>query len=453
VFHAGTTIGPTGHLLTAGGRVVAVTATAPDLKAAVAHAYTAMSSVKFAQMHFRKDIAYRAFRPSASNSGSTQTTGLTYAAAGVDIDAGNSMVQQIKPFVKRTRRPGADGEIGGFGGLFDLKATGMKDPILVAGIDGIGTKLKIAQAIKKYDTIGMVPNIPHLNAHLPLHCSPSLQCTNLWTGIDLVAMNVNDVLVQGAEPLFFLDYYACGKLNVPDAVSFVKGVAEGCVQSGCALLGGETAEMPSLYSGNDFDGAGAAIGAVERSNMIPRNDIKNGDVLLGLASSGCHSNGFSLVRKTLEYAGVGFSDVAPWDETTTVGESLLVPTKIYVKGFLAAHRKGLIKAASHITGGGFVENVPRMLPAGLCAEIDAKTWKVPKVFSWLGNAGNIATKELAKTFNMGIGMVVIVSREEKESAMEVFRSNGEEVYEIGTLVPRKEGMEGCIVHDSDIWRA
>jgi phosphoribosylaminoimidazole synthetase len=268
-----------------------------------------------------------------------------------------------------------------------------------------------------------------------------------------VAMNVNDVLVQGAEPLFFLDYYACGKLHVPDAVSFVKGVAEGCVQSGCALLGGETAEMPSLYTGNDFDGAGAAIGAVERTNMIPRNDISAGDVLLGLASSGCHSNGFSLVRKTLEYAGVEFRDIAPGDETTTVGESLLVPTRIYVKGFLAAHRRGLIKAASHITGGGFVENVPRMLPAGLCADIDAKTWTVPKVFTWLGKTGNIATKELAKTFNMGIGMVLIVSKEDKQSAMEVLRANGEEVYEIGKLVPRDEGMEGCVVHNSDIWRA
>lgn len=266
-------------------------------------------------------------------------------------------------------------------------------------------------------------------------------------------MNVNDVLVQGAEPLFFLDYYACGKLHVSDAVAFVKGVAEGCLQSECALLGGETAEMPSLYHGNDFDGAGAAIGAVERTNMIPRKDISQGDVLLGLASSGCHSNGFSLVRKTLEFAGVGFSDTAPWDNSTTVGESLLIPTKIYVKGFLAAHRKGLIKAASHITGGGFVENVPRMLPSGLTAEIDAKAWTVPKVFTWLGKAGNIAPSELAKTFNMGIGMVIIVSQKHKESAMEVLTENGEEVYEIGKLVTREEGMKRCIVHNSDVWRA
>jgi phosphoribosylaminoimidazole synthetase len=266
-------------------------------------------------------------------------------------------------------------------------------------------------------------------------------------------MNVNDVLVQGAEPLFFLDYYACGKLSVPSAVSFVKGVAEGCILANCALLGGETAEMPSLYQGNDFDGAGAAIGAVERSNMIPRSNMIEGDVLLGLASSGVHSNGFSLVRKTLEHAGVGFNDMAPWDGERRVGESLLTPTRIYVRGFLAAHKLSLIKAASHITGGGFVENVPRMLPSGLTAEIDGKSWKVPEVFKWLGKAGNIDTKELAKTFNMGIGMVLIVAKEEKEKATEVLKENGEEVFEIGRLVKREEGMEGCIVRGSEAWRA
>ena len=266
-------------------------------------------------------------------------------------------------------------------------------------------------------------------------------------------MNVNDVLVQGAEPLFFLDYYACGKLNVDDAVAFVKGVADGCVEAGCALLGGETAEMPSLYAGDDFDGAGAAVGAVERSQMLPRDDIQEGDVLLGLASSGCHSNGFSLVRKTLEHAGVSYEDPAPWDSNTTTGKSLLVPTKIYCKAFLAAHKEGLIKAASHITGGGFLENIPRMLPTNLCAYVDASTWKVPTVFRWLAKAGNIRSEELAKTFNMGIGMVLIVSTQNKQSAISVLSGAGEEVYEIGKLQNRAEGTPQCTVDGWQVWTA
>lgn len=266
-------------------------------------------------------------------------------------------------------------------------------------------------------------------------------------------MNVNDVLVQGAEPLFFLDYYACGKLNVEDAVAFVKGVADGCIQAGCALLGGETAEMPSLYAGDDFDGAGAAVGAVERNHMLPRNDIQEGDVLLGLASSGCHSNGFSLVRKTLEHAGVSYDDPAPWDSSTTAGKSLLTPTKIYCNAFLAAHKEGLIKAASHITGGGFLENIPRMLPANLCADIDASTWKVPSVFRWLAKAGNIKSEELAKTFNMGIGMVLIVSAQNKQRAISVLRHAGEEVCEIGKLRNRGVEMPQCTVEGWEAWTA
>jgi phosphoribosylaminoimidazole synthetase len=264
-------------------------------------------------------------------------------------------------------------------------------------------------------------------------------------------MNVNDVLVQGAEPLFFLDYYACGKLNVDDAAAFVKGVADGCVQSGCALLGGETAEMPSLYAGNDFDGAGAAIGAVDRSNMIPRGDISEGDVLLGLASSGCHSNGFSLVRKIVEQSGVSYNDPAPWDPKTSVGESLLTPTRIYCKSFLAAHKQGFIKAASHITGGGFLENIPRMLPSNISAHIDASTWKLPAVFRWLGKSGNIASQELAKTFNMGIGMVLVVAAKDKNAAMSVLSEHGEDVYEIGKLVRRDEGSSQCVVDGAEAW--
>ena len=266
-------------------------------------------------------------------------------------------------------------------------------------------------------------------------------------------MNVNDVLVQGAEPLFFLDYYACGKLNVDDATSFVKGVADACIQAGCALLGGETAEMPSVYAGGDFDGAGAAIGAVERGNMIPRDDIKEGDILLGLASSGCHSNGFSLIRKIVETSGVSYSDPAPWNSKVTVGEALLVPTKIYCKAFLAAHQKGLIKAASHITGGGFLENVPRMLPANLSAHIDASTWTVPPVSAWLAKAGNIASQELAKTFNMGIGMVLIVAPENKDAALSILKEEGEDVYEIGKLVASTKNGTRCTVENAAVWSA
>lgn len=273
----------------------------------------------------------------------------------------------------------------------------------------------------------------------------------LIAGIDLVAMNVNDVLVQGAEPLFFLDYYACGKLNVDSAVDFVKGVAEGCKQAGCVLLGGETAEMPSIYAGDDFDGAGAAVGAVDQSRIIPRKDIKEGDVLLGLASSGCHSNGFSLIRKTLEYAGVLYQDPAPWDSKITAGLSLLTPTKIYVKSFLAAHSQGLVKAASHITGGGLLENVPRMLPNDLTAHIDATKWKVPPVFTWLARAGNINTVELSKTLNMGIGMVLVVAANKKSQAITILKENGEDVYEIGKLVVRKEGMGQCVIEGTDGW--
>jgi phosphoribosylaminoimidazole synthetase len=273
----------------------------------------------------------------------------------------------------------------------------------------------------------------------------------LILGIDLVAMNVNDVLVQGAEPLFFLDYYACGKLNVDDAAAFVKGVADGCLQSGCALLGGETAEMPSLYVGSDFDGAGAAIGAVERGKTLPRKDLQQGDILLGLASSGCHSNGFSLIRKVLERAGVSYDDGAPWDQDMTVGASLLIPTKIYCKSFLAAHRGGFVKAASHITGGGFVENIPRMLPFTLSAVVDGSAWPVPELFKWLAKTGSITATELARTFNMGIGMVLVISAEDKEKVALLLQNLGEEVYEIGRLIPRDEGIPGCVVDRMDQW--
>jgi len=266
-------------------------------------------------------------------------------------------------------------------------------------------------------------------------------------------MNVNDVLVQGAEPLFFLDYYACGKLNVSDASAFVKGVADACVTAGCALLGGETAEMPSVYAGNDFDGAGAAVGAVERGQMLPAPDIKESDILLGLASSGCHSNGFSLIRKTVEHAGLSYHDPAPWDSKVTVAQSLLTPTKIYCQAFLAAHMRGLIKAASHITGGGFLENVPRMLPSDLVGQVDASAWKPPPVFLWLAKAGNIEAEELAKTFNMGIGMILIVSPEKEHEALTTLAGAGETACKIGKLIKREGRTARCVVTGMETWRS
>lgn len=290
---------------------------------------------------------------------------MTYASAGVSIDAGNLFVQKIKPLVKSTKRAGTDSEIGGFGGLFDLKAAGFRDPILVSSTDGIGTKLKIAQAMHIHNTIG----------------------------IDLVAMNVNDLIVQGAEPLFFLDYFACGKLEVDAAAEFVQGVVEGCLQSGAALVGGETAEMPSLYEAGDYDAAGFTVGAVERDKILPRLDrMRPGDILLGLASSGLHSNGFSLVRKVVaSQPGLHYNSPCPWDRETTLGRALLTPTRIYVKQLLPIVRKDLVKAMAHITGGGFVDNIPRVLPKELGVVVDATEWELPSVFRWLKNVGNVSS--------------------------------------------------------------
>jgi phosphoribosylamine--glycine ligase/phosphoribosylformylglycinamidine cyclo-ligase len=296
---------------------------------------------------------------------STEKKGVTYADAGVSIDAGNSLVEKIKPLVKATRRSGADADIGGFGGIFDLAASGYgDDTFLVSGTDGVGTKLKIAHAANHHTGIG----------------------------IDLVAMSVNDVLVQGAEPLFFLDYYACSKLEVDVAKDVVSGIAAGCVESGCALIGGETAEMPGMYAPGDYDLAGFVVGAVKRDQLLPRLDtiIPNEDVILGLLSSGIHSNGYSLVRHVVNAAGLSYSSPCPWSSDETVGRALLVPTKIYVKQLLPVLRKGLVKALSHITGGGFIDNIPRCLPKGVGVEIDAKTWDLPPVFRWLKKEGNIS---------------------------------------------------------------
>ncbi|KXO74450.1 phosphoribosylformylglycinamidine cyclo-ligase [Brucella anthropi] len=340
--------------------------------------------------------------------------GLTYAQAGVDIDAGNLMVEKIKPLVRSTRRPGADGEIGGFGGLFDLKAAGFRDPVLVAANDGVGTKLKIAIDADKHDTVG----------------------------IDLVAMCVNDLVVQGAEPLFFLDYFATGKLSPDQGVDIVAGIAEGCRQAGSALIGGETAEMPGMYAQGDYDLAGFAVGAAERDRLLPRGDIAEGDVILGLASSGVHSNGFSLVRRIVELSGLGWKSDAPFQPGATLGEALLTPTRIYVKPLLAAIRASDgIKALAHITGGGFPDNIPRVLPDGLAAEIDLASISVPPVFSWLAKTGGVEPNEMLRTFNCGIGMIAVVKPEKVEEVVAVLAAEGEKVVTLGRMVKReKDGV-------------
>ena len=329
--------------------------------------------------------------------------GLTYAEAGVDIDAGNALVERIKPAAKRTARAGTMAGLGGFGALFDLKAAGYSDPILVAATDGVGTKLRIA-----IDT-GHVATI----------------------GIDLVAMCVNDLVCQGAEPLLFLDYFATGKLDVAQAAEIIEGIADGCAASGCALVGGETAEMPGMYHGGDFDLAGFAVGAMERGSDLPAGVVA-GDVLLGLAASGVHSNGYSLVRKVVDIAGLSWDAPAPFADAT-VGAALLTPTKLYVKPALAAIRAGGVHGLAHITGGGLTENLPRVLPAGLGATIDLGSWPLPPVFRWLAETAGIAEPELLKTFNAGIGMVVVVAADRAEALAALLTAAGEAVTRIGTV--------------------
>jgi len=336
-----------------------------------------------------------------------RTNGLTYAEAGVDIDAGNAMIEAIKPLVRATRRPGADAEIGGFGGLFDLKAAGFRDPVLVAANDGVGTKVKIAIEAGIHDTIG----------------------------IDLVAMCVNDIVVQGAEPLFFLDYFAVGKLAPEVGVAVVRGIAEGCRMAGCALIGGETAEMPGLYAADDYDLAGFSVGAAERGTLLPRADIALGDVLLGLPSSGVHSNGFSLVRRIVRDAGLRWSDAAPFDRACALGQALLVPTRIYVKPVLSAIRTtGAVKALAHITGGGFPDNVPRVLPKGLGAALDLGAIPVPPMFGWLAKTGDVAETEMLRTFNCGIGMIAVVAQGEADAVTRALQNAGETAIVVGEIV-------------------
>jgi phosphoribosylformylglycinamidine cyclo-ligase len=335
----------------------------------------------------------------------------SYREAGVDIDAGAALVEAIKPHARRTRRLGADAALGGFGALFDLKAAGFKDPILVATTDGVGTKLKVAIAAGRHRGIG----------------------------IDLVAMVVNDIVVQGAEPLLLLDYYATGRLDVPRAADVVQGIAEGCEIAGCALVGGETAEMPGMYGEGDYDLAGFALGAVERGQVLTGAGIAPGDTVLGLASSGVHSNGFSLVRRIVADLALGYSEPAPFDEAKSLGEALLEPTRIYVKSCLAAVRAGTIHALAHITGGGLTENIPRVLPDGLGVRLDAKAWPMPPVFRWLARAASLPAAEMARTFNCGIGMIAIVKPADAVEATRILESHGERVYRIGRVEDLKTG--------------
>ena len=349
---------------------------------------------------------------------------LTYAGAGVDIDAGNRMVDLIKPLVRATARPGAAAEIGGFGGLFDLKQAGFSDPILVATTDGVGTKVKIAIETGQHDTIG----------------------------IDLVAMSVNDLVAQGAQPLFFLDYFACSRLDPMTGAAVVAGIAMACRQAGCALIGGETAEMPGLYAGQDYDLAGFAVGAVERARLLPRTDIRPGDAVLGLASSGIHSNGFSLVRKIVNVAGLSWDAPAPFDPQRQLGQALLEPTRIYASACLAALRQNPegVKAFAHITGGGLTENVPRVLPPALGIRVHLQRLVVPPVLKWLAQRGEIAPQEMLRTFNCGIGMVAIVDPERADAVSAVLRRCGEAVVPLGEVTPAAHAPRVVYVGDLDL---
>ena len=334
---------------------------------------------------------------------------VTYRDAGVDIDAGNALVEAIGPLAAATKRAGALGAIGGFGGLFDLKAAGFADPVLVAATDGVGTKLKLAIETGLHDGIG----------------------------IDLVAMNVNDIVVQGAEPLFFLDYFACGKLELGVATSVIGGIAGGCKEAGCALIGGETAEMPGLYDPGDYDLAGFAVGAVERDRLLPRKDVEAGDVILALPSSGVHANGFSLVRRIVANAGLRWNDPAPFARQATLGEALLTPTRIYVRQVLEAIRRtGAVKALAHITGGGLTDNIPRVLPQNVSAEIDLATFALPPVFAWLTQEARLPREEMLRTFNCGIGMIMVVA---SRDASRVNEALGREAFAIGTIGERAGG--------------
>ncbi len=344
-----------------------------------------------------------------------------YKDAGVDIDAGAELVERIKPAVKRTARAGMMGGLGGFGAMFDPKAAGYKDPILVSSTDGVGTKIKIAIEAKRHETIG----------------------------IDLVAMCVNDLIVQGAEPLFFLDYFATGKLEVGVAQSVIEGIAKGCEIAGCALIGGETAEMPGMYGAGDYDLAGFTVGAVEREDILTGQNIKAGDVVLGLGSSGVHSNGYSLVRKLFAASGLEYDSPAPFESGKTMGDALLAPTKIYVKSILKAIKAGGINGMTHITGGGLSENIPRVLPTDTAVHLDAALWTRPGIFGWLAKTGNMDAADMARTFNCGIGMAVIVAADKAEAIAALLRAEGEEVFVIGKVEARGGNEAPQVIIDNE----
>ncbi len=353
----------------------------------------------------------------------TPSTGYTYAQAGVSIAAGNALVKMIAPLAKSTRRPGADADLGGFGGFFDLRAAGYTDPLLVAANDGVGTKLKLAIDSGKHDSVG----------------------------IDLVAMCVNDLIVQGAEPLFFLDYFATGRLENDTAARVIAGIAEGCRIAGCALIGGETAEMPGMYADGDYDLAGFCVGAVERADALLGNKVEAGDVILGLASSGVHSNGYSLVRRLATDKGWKLDRPALFDQDMLLIDVLMAPTRIYVKSLLPQVRAGKVHALAHITGGGLLENIPRVLPDGLHAHVDADLWAQPRLMAFLQAQGNIEPSEMARTFNCGIGMAVVVAEADVASVTAALESAGETVHRIGHIAA---GPKGCTVSGStETWSA
>ncbi|XP_072245833.1 trifunctional purine biosynthetic protein adenosine-3 [Leuresthes tenuis] len=413
VFHAGTAL-KEGGVVSSGGRVLTVTAVRSSLEKALQAANQGVAAVGFPGAVYRRDIGHRAIAHLS------QQRGLTYKDSGVDIAAGNKLVDMIKPLAKTTSRSGCNAELGGFAGLFDLKAAGFVDPILVSGTDGVGTKLKIAQACGQHGGLGQ----------------------------DLVAMCVNDVLAQGAEPLFFLDYFSCGSLDVDVAASVVGGIAKACEMAGCALLGGETAEMPGVYAPGEYDLAGFCVGAVERGSLLPRlQEITEGDLLLGVSSSGVHSNGFSLVRKVLERTNLSYSSPAPFGRPgQTVGEVLLTPTKIYSRLLLPILRSGAVKAYAHITGGGLLENIPRVLPPELAVDLDASQWSIPSVFSWLHKEGGLSEEEMARTFNCGLGAVLVVAPGDAQRVLRQIQGQ-EEAWIVGSLAHKQPGSESAVVRN------
>ncbi|XP_056883499.1 trifunctional purine biosynthetic protein adenosine-3 isoform X3 [Takifugu flavidus] len=435
VFHAGTAL-KDGCVVSSGGRVLTVTAVRPALETALQAANQGVAAIGFPGAVYRRDIGHRAITHLK------QRRGLTYKDSGVDIAAGNKLVETIKPLAKATSRPGCNAELGGFAGLFDLKAAGFVDPILVSGTDGVGTKLKIAQACGRHGGLGQ----------------------------DLVAMCVNDVLAQGAEPLFFLDYFSCGSLDVDVASSVIGGIAKACEMAGCALLGeddhgcssflpsvtpfsaspgGETAEMPGVYSAGEYDLAGFCVGAVERGALLPRiGDITEGDLLIGVASSGVHSNGFSLVRKVLERANLSYSSPSPFGTSAqTIGEALLTPTKIYSRLLLPILRSGAVKAYAHITGGGLLENIPRVLPQELAVDIDASRWSIPSVFSWLYKEGGLSEAEMTRTFNCGLGAVLVVSPINAQVVLHQLHAEKTAAWIVGSLAHKQPGGEPVVVRN------